>query len=147
MEELTERQKVLKQLGRTIEEWTTAQSIAAECCPNCNGQIDAELEDGVCEECGEEYGDAVAEYGQDGPQPLTIDRHVISRIWVTFGGPNAYVDYNHRTGTGKFFSTYYGDGETVELTREECGDVAQLFALDSVGADLDSDTREELGLS
>ena len=147
MEELTERQKVLKQLGRTIEEWNAAQSIAAECCPSCNGQIDAELEDGICEECGEEYGDAVAEHGQDGAQPLTIDQHVISRIWVTFGGPNAYVDYNHRTGTGKFYSTYYGNGETVELTREECEDVAQLFALDSVGADLDSDTRAELGLA
>ena len=138
MEELTERQKVLKQLGRTIEEWTTAQSIAAECCPSCNGQIDAELEDGVCEECGEAYGDAVAEHGQDGPDALSIDHSVISRIWVTFGGPSAYIDYNHRTGTGKFHSTYYGDGETVELNREECEDVAQLFALDETGEALTS---------
>jgi len=147
MEELTERQKVVAQLRRTVEGWNIAQSIASGCCPSCSGQIDAELEDGVCEECGEEYGEAVVEYGQDGPDALEINQHVVSRIRVTYGGPSAFIDYNHRTGTGKFYSSYYGDGDTVELTREECEDVAQLFALDSVGAELDSDTREELGLS
>ena len=147
MEELTERQKVVEQLKRTVEGWNTAQSIAAECCPSCNGQIDAELEDGVCEECGEEYGEAVAEYGQDGPDALSADQRVISRIAITVGGPSAFIDYDHSTGTGTFYSSYYGDGNTVELTREECEDVAQLFALDYVGANLDSDTRAELGLS
>lgn len=144
MEELTERQKVVRQLRRTVEEWNAAQSVASEVCAGCNNPMD--LGD-TCEECGRNWAEDRAEYGDGGAQPLTIDQHVISRVWVTFGGPNAYVDYNHRTGTGKFYSTYYGDGDAVELTREECEDVAQLFALDSVGADLDSDTRKELGLA
>lgn len=144
MEELTERQKVLRQLHRTIKEWNTAQSVASEVCAGCNNPMD--LGD-TCEECGRNWAEDRAEYGEDGAQPLSIDSRVISRIWVTFGGPNCFIDYDHRHGTAKFYSSYYERGATVELSREECEDVAQLFALDSVGSELSEDSRAEFGLS
>ena len=130
MEELTERQKVVAQARRTIEEWNTAQSVASEVCAGCNNPMN--LAD-TCEECGRNWAEDRAEYGEDGAQPLSIDHSVVSRIWVTFGGPSAYIDYNHRTGAAEFFSSYYGDGEAVSLSREEREAIEQLFALDETG--------------
>lgn len=143
MEELTERQKVLKQLQRTIEEWNAAQSVVSEVCAGCNNPMD---QGDTCEECGRDWAEDRAEYGDDGAQALSVSQRVVSRIEITIGGPTAFIDYDHRTGRATFFSSYYGDGDEVALSDEEAQDVAQLFALDTVGAGLDSDTRAELGL-
>ena len=133
MEELTERQKVVRQLQRTVEEWNTADRIANGLCVFCTAETDVAGVCEECEECREACEEAIAEHGQDGAQPLSIDHSVVSRIWVTFGGPNCFIDYNHRTGAAEFFSSYYGDGEAVSLSREEREAIEQLFALDETG--------------
>lgn len=70
-----------------------------------------------------------------GPEALSVDQRVVSRIWITFGGPNAFIDYDHRDGSAELFSTYSGEPVTVELTPEEAQEVEELFQLESLAAD------------
>ena len=70
-----------------------------------------------------------------GPEALSVDQRVVSRIWITFGGPSAFIDYDHARGRAELFSTYSGEPVTVELTPEEAQEVEELFQLESLAAD------------
>lgn len=70
-----------------------------------------------------------------GPEALSVDQRVVSRIWITYGGPNAFIDYDHATASAELFSTYSGEPVTVELTGEEAREVEELFQLESLAAD------------
>lgn len=131
MEELTERQKVVRQAQRQVADWQAADSIRRGTCPNCEEDIDTEVEDGFCEYCGQDYSAAVAEHGQDGPQVLEVQEVIVSRLRITYGGPSSFIEYDHSTGRATFFSSYFGDGETVELLPDEAAAVSDLFGLEA----------------
>lgn len=82
----------------------------------------------------EEWREEAQDSDGYGAQALSIDRRIVSRIWITFGGPSAFIDYDHATGSAELFSTYSGEPVTVELTPEEAQEVEELFQLESLAA-------------
>lgn len=78
------------------------------------------------------FDESLREWESDGGEPLCIDKATRHRIWITFGGPSAYVDIFTNDGEvlgGTMSSTYTGDLVTVNLRDEESERVAQLFGL------------------
>lgn len=145
MEDQTERMKVIEQMKQQVEGWRIAESIACETCPFCLEEICSG--DELCEDCGRNVEDDRAEYGTLGAQPLNIAGRVVTRIEITIGGPTCWLDYDHQRGQATFYSSYYGNGDTIALTPEESANVAELFGLEDRLTGLDADElRTELNL-
>jgi hypothetical protein len=71
---------------------------------------------------------------------LSVDKSTRQRVWLTFGGPTAYLDvFTDEQGeviSAEYFTTYpgYADpgqrgGQTVRLTVEGAEEVADLLAI------------------
>ena len=77
--------------------------------------------------------ETVKEWETGEGEPLCIDKATRHRIWITFGGPSAYVDvFTGDTGDvlfGVMVSTYSGDEVRVDLSEDEVDRVAGLFAI------------------
>jgi hypothetical protein len=69
-----------------------------------------------------------------GPEALSVEPRLVSRVVITIGGPAAWIEYDHRYGTAELYSTYSGEPVTVELTAEEAAEVESLFALEDRAA-------------
>ena len=78
-------------------------------------------------------GESLQEWQTGEGEPLHIDRAIRHRVWITMGGPTAYIDiFTSETGDplyGDLGSTYSGDRVSGELSEEEVEALAELFAL------------------
>ena len=78
------------------------------------------------------FEESVKEWQTGEDEPLCIDRSTRHRVWITMGGPAAYVDIFTADGgviSGAMVSTYSGDRATYILSDEECEEVAELLHL------------------
>jgi hypothetical protein len=79
------------------------------------------------------FEESVKEWQSGEGEPLCIDKATRHRIWITMGGPSAYVDvFTGDTGdviSGVMVSTYSGDPVKVDLSEDEVERVAGLFAI------------------
>ena len=72
------------------------------------------------------------EGADDGAGPLSVDRRSISRIWITYGGPTAFIDYCHNTGSAELYSTYGSGPVTIELSPDEVSELEGVVYLEGV---------------
>jgi hypothetical protein len=79
------------------------------------------------------FDETVTEWETGEGEPLCIDKATRHRIWITMGGPSAYVDViTGDTGdviSGVMVSTYSGDPVRMDLSEDEVERVAGLFAI------------------
>jgi hypothetical protein len=79
------------------------------------------------------FDETVMEWETGQGEPLCIDKATRHRIWITMGGPSAYVDvFTGDTGdvvSGVMVSTYSGDPVRMDLSEDEVERVAGLFAI------------------
>jgi len=78
------------------------------------------------------FEESVREWRTGEDEPLSIDRSVRHRVWITMGGPAAYIDlftWDGEVISGAMVSTYSGDPVTYILSDEECEEVAELLHL------------------
>lgn len=81
----------------------------------------------------EELREAYENEDYDAIDPLCIDSRIRKRIWLSFGGPNVWIDIimdeDGIVESGKYEYRWGSGSQTYELSDDEADEIAQLYGL------------------